>query len=202
MFDHMDCVMRTLAKKKTPWKEVLFFAVKLAQQNLSKYYAEVTPTTGMLLISEHILNPFQKLQLFRTWDKGMDINPEDVTSSTTQYQEAIVRYVENEYCAKHWRVLVIKQESLPSSNLIFSATVLGSCQSSFDQYDLSNDDDEYLMPDNVAEMTPGPSNHAARLLTALRLYLNSPPEAPKTRGQINPNLNDYHSDRMEISSTF
>jgi len=101
MFDHMDCVMRTLAKKKTPWKEVLFFAVKLAQQNLSKYYAEVTPTTGMLLISEHILNPFQKLQLFGMWDKGMDINPEDVTSSTTQYQEAIVRYVENEYCAKH-----------------------------------------------------------------------------------------------------
>jgi hypothetical protein len=32
--------------------------------------------------------------------------------------------------------------------------------------------------------------------------LNSPPEAPKNWGQINPNLNDYHSDPMEISSTF
>jgi len=30
MFDHMDCVMRALAKKNTPWKEDLFFAVKLA----------------------------------------------------------------------------------------------------------------------------------------------------------------------------
>jgi hypothetical protein len=30
MFDHMDGVMRALAKKKTPWKEHLFFAVKLA----------------------------------------------------------------------------------------------------------------------------------------------------------------------------
>ena len=29
-FDHMDGVMRALARKKTPWKEDLFFAVKLA----------------------------------------------------------------------------------------------------------------------------------------------------------------------------
>jgi hypothetical protein len=32
--------------------------------------------------------------------------------------------------------------------------------------------------------------------------LNSPPEAPKNWWQINPNLNDYHSDPMEFSSTF
>jgi len=31
--------------------------------------------------------------------------------------------------------------------------------------------------------------------------LNSPPEAPKNWGQINPSLNDYHSDPMEISRT-
>jgi hypothetical protein len=41
MFDHMDGVMRALAKNKTPLKEDLFFAVKLARQKLSKYYAEV-----------------------------------------------------------------------------------------------------------------------------------------------------------------
>jgi len=35
------------------------------------------------------------------WDKGMDINLEDETSYTTQYQEAFLKYVENEYCAKH-----------------------------------------------------------------------------------------------------
>jgi hypothetical protein len=39
-------------------------------------------------------------------------------------------------------------------------------------------------------------------LTTVRLYLNSPPEASKTWGQINPNLNDYHSNPMEISCTF
>jgi hypothetical protein len=32
--------------------------------------------------------------------------------------------------------------------------------------------------------------------------LNSPPEAPKNWGQINPNFIDYRSDPMEISSTF
>jgi hypothetical protein len=62
MFDHMDGVMRALAKKKTPWKQDMIFAVKLACQKLSKYYAEVTPTTGMLLISAHILDTFMKLQ--------------------------------------------------------------------------------------------------------------------------------------------
>jgi hypothetical protein len=39
-------------------------------------------------------------------------------------------------------------------------------------------------------------------LNPARLYLNSPPEAPNNWGQIDPNLNDYHSDQMEISSTF
>jgi len=64
MFDHVDGVMRALATKKTPWKEDLFFTVKLAQQKLSKYYAEVTPTTGMLRISTLILDPLRKLRSF------------------------------------------------------------------------------------------------------------------------------------------
>ena len=126
MFDHMNAMMRALAKK-TPWKEDLFFAVKLARQKLSNYYAKVTPTTGVLLISAQILDPFRMLPSFRKWDKGMDFNPPDETSYTTQYQEAFLKYVDNEYCAKHRRVPVIKHESLPSSNLIPSATVLGSC---------------------------------------------------------------------------
>jgi hypothetical protein len=108
MFDHMDGVMRALAKMKTQWKEDLFFAVKLARQKLSKYDTEVTPTTGMILISAHILDPFRKLRSFRKWDKGMDFNPEDETSYTTQYQEAFLKYVETEYCAKHGSVPVNK----------------------------------------------------------------------------------------------
>jgi hypothetical protein len=38
-------------------------------------------------------------------------------------------------------------------------------------------------------------------VTATRIYLNSPPKAPKNCGQINANLNDYHSNQVEISST-
>jgi hypothetical protein len=202
MFDHIDGVMRALAKKKTPWKEDLFFAVKLARQKLSKFYAEVTPTTGILLISAHIVDPFRKLRSFRMWEKGMDINPENETSYTTQYQVAFLKYVENEYCAKHRHVPVNNLETVPSCNFVPSATASGSYQSSFDSYDLSSDAEQYLTPNNVAETTPGRSDHAACLLTAARLYLNLPPEAPKNWGQINPNLNDYYSDPMEISSTF
>jgi hypothetical protein len=61
----------------------------------------------MLLITAHILDPFQKLRSFRNWDMGMDINPEDETSYTTQYQEAFQKYVENKYFAKHRRLPVI-----------------------------------------------------------------------------------------------
>jgi len=169
MFDHMDGMMRALNKKKTQWKEDLFFAVKCAQQKLSKYYTEVTPTTGMLLITAHILDPFRKLRSFRKWDKGMDINPEDETSYTTQYQEAFLKFVENEYCRKHRRLPVIKSDNTLNNNLSSFEMASRSGQSSNDPYNLSSIDDEYLMPTNVAETTPGRSDRAARLLTAARL---------------------------------
>jgi len=159
----MDGIMRALAKKKTQWKEDLFVAVKLARQKLFKYYAEVTPLTGMLLIIAHVLNPFWKLQSFSNREKGMDINPEDKASYTTQFQEAFLKYVENENCAKHWRVPVNKPESILSSNPIPSAMALGSGQSSFDSSDLPSDDEEYQTPNNVTEMTAGRSDRTARL---------------------------------------
>jgi hypothetical protein len=96
------------------------------------------PMTGMLLISTPIRNSFWTMQLFRKWDKGMDINPEDETSYTTHYQQAFLKYVENEYSAKHPHMPVNKLQSLPSSNPILSATASGYCRSSFDLYDVSN----------------------------------------------------------------
>jgi hypothetical protein len=99
--------------------------------------------SGMIVISIHILDPFSKLQSFRKWNMGMNIKPVHETSYTTQYQEAFLTYVENEYCAKHQLVLVNKLETVPSSNLVPSAMASGSYQSSFDLYDLSNDDEEY-----------------------------------------------------------
>jgi len=161
--------MRGLSKKNTPWKEDLFFAVKIARWKLSKYYAELTPTTGMLILPAHILDPFRKLWSFRKWDRGMDINSQDETFYTTQYQEALLKYVENEYCAKHRRVPVNTYQSLPSSDHISFTTASRSGQSSIDPYDFSSNDEEYLTPNNLAERTPGRCDCTARLLTAGRL---------------------------------
>jgi len=130
----------------------------------------------------------------------MVVNPENQTSSNTHYQDVFLKYVENEYCAKLRSVPFDKPESVPSNNLVLSLTAPGSGQSSFDPYDLSTDDTEYLIANTEAETTPRESDRTARWLSAARLYLNSLPEAPKNCGQINPNLNDYHSDPMEISS--
>jgi len=190
----------TLAKKKIQWKEDLYFAVKFAWQKLSKYSTDVTPTTGMILISAHILDPFRKLQSFRKWDRGMDITSEDETSYT-QYQEAFLKYVQNKYCAKHKSRLVTKPETIRNNNLVSSTMPSRSGQQSYDPYDSSSDDEEYLMLNNVAKTTPRRNNCAARLLTAARLYMNSPPVVPQNWGQVNMNPNDYHSDPMEISST-
>jgi len=96
MFDHMDGVMRALAMKNTPLKEDLAFAVKSIRLKRSKYYAEVTPTTGMGVISAHRVDPYRKSRWCRKWDKGMEIDPADETYYTTQYQGACVKYVENE----------------------------------------------------------------------------------------------------------
>jgi hypothetical protein len=176
--------------------------VKLDQQKLSNYYAEVTPSMGMHLISANIIDPFWKLRWCRKWDHQMDITPEDKTSYPTQYQQALLHYVEDEYCDNHRRVPVQKPESVPSSNHVPSTMATGSSQSSFDPCQVSSDDEDYLTPHNVAEMVPRKSDRAACILTVARLHLNSLPEAPKNWLHINSNLNDYHSGQMEISITF
>jgi len=75
MFNHMDGVLWAIAKKKTPLKEDLYFAMEFACQKLSKYSAVVTPTMGMLFIWAHILDLLCKLRSLKKWDKGLDINP-------------------------------------------------------------------------------------------------------------------------------
>jgi len=84
-FDHMDVIMQAVVPKRTQWKENLYCAVKVACQMVSKYYTEVTPTTGMLLISANILKPFRKLWSFRKCDTEFDINSKVKTSYTSQY---------------------------------------------------------------------------------------------------------------------
>jgi hypothetical protein len=51
----------------------------------------------------------------------MDMNPEDETSFTTQFQEAFMKYVENEYCVKHRYLPAAKPENIPNNNFVSSA---------------------------------------------------------------------------------
>jgi len=132
----------------------------------------------------------------------MDINPKDETSYTTLYHVALLKYVENEHCAKHRHLLVTKPKTITNDNLVSSAMASRSGQSSYDTYDLSSDDEEFLLANNVAETTPGRSDSAAYSLTPSRLVLHSAPELRQNWGQVNPNHNHYHSDVNENSSTF
>jgi len=175
--------------------------MKFAHQKLSNKYTEVTPTTGVVLISAEILDSFGTLRSFWKWDQGMDINPENETSYTTQYQEAFLKYVETEYSAEHQRLPITTPESVPHNNLFSPATVSRSGQSCYDPSDFFSDAEQFLMSENVAGTTAGWSNHAVRFLTAARLYLSSPHELRQKWGQINPNHNHYHSDPTEICST-
>lgn len=81
----------------------------------------------------------------------------------------------NAYCVKHSQLSVINPENVLSNNLIVSATASESAQSSFDPYDSSTDDEECVVPESVAETTPGQSDCSAGIFTATWFYLNSLP---------------------------
>jgi hypothetical protein len=102
------------------------------------------------------------LRSFRMWDNGMDTNSKDETSCTTQYQEAYLKYLQNEYCAEPLHLPVIKPKRVPTNTLFASGMDSRSVQSCYDLYDLSSHNEEYRMNHNEAEMTPGRSNPAAR----------------------------------------
>jgi len=144
MFNHTDGVIWALAKKITPWKEHLYFTVKVARQKLSKYHDEVTPMTGLLVISAHILDAIRKLRSYRTWDKVRDSNPEDEIFSTTHYQDAFLQYVQNEYCAQHRLMSVIDPQNVSHSIHFPSGNASGFGQSSFDPYGISSTDEDCL----------------------------------------------------------
>jgi hypothetical protein len=156
----------------------------------------------MLLIAAHILDPFRKLRSFRKWDKAMDVHPTDEGFFTVQFKDAFLRYVEHEYCSKDHIKPNFKLETSKQNNPFSTSPVSGSGHSFHHPHDLSSDDAEYITPANLVESTSRRSNRAARPLTATTLYLNSLPEVPRRWGQINPNLNDYCTDGMEVSSAF
>jgi len=98
--------------------------------------------TGMMLISANILDPFQTLQSFSKWDKGMVINREHETSYTTQYQEAFLMNVENKYCAKHCRLPVTESNNKTINIVSFYAMASRFGKASDVSSDLSSDNED------------------------------------------------------------
>jgi hypothetical protein len=110
--------------------------------------------TDMLLMALQSINPSQKWRSFQKCNKEMAINHGVKTYDTTQYQVVSLYYVENEYCSNHRQVQVNQPECVPSNNLFPTAMASGFGQSSFDLCDLCSDVEQYLTPNNVAEMRP------------------------------------------------
>jgi hypothetical protein len=168
----------------------------------ARYSIEVTPTMTIHYTSAHIFNSLQKLWSPQTFEKGMDGNPEAETFYTTQYNKEFLKNVDNEYCAKHQHGPVKKPENVQQHNFVPHAMASWAGQLTLDPHNLSSNDEEYLMPNNVAETTLGWCDCVKSLLSATRLCLRSPPEAPKNWGHTNAILNEYLSNPLEISSKF
>jgi len=197
----MDGVRGALAKEKIQWAEDWYFTVKFALQKLSKDYTDFTQMPGMHLTLAYIYDPIQKLRSFGTWGNMMDINPDGETYAIAQYHNSCWKYVENQKCAIHGSLPLIKPKSIPSNNLFSSTMSLTFGQSSYDPYVVSSNDEEYSVINNITEMMPRRSNRIEYLWPTARLSLNSLSEFPQIWGQLNQNLNDYHPDRMENSRT-
>jgi len=118
------------------------------------------------------------------WDKVLHINLENKTTYSIHYEEAFLKYVQNENCAKQPRLPITQPESILPNNLFSPLIASGSSQSSYDLYDLSDSDEKYLIHKNGARTTACQTKYTARLLTAARLYLNSPPELTQNWAQI------------------
>jgi hypothetical protein len=132
----------------------------------------------------------------------MDVILEDEGSFTAQYKDTFLKYMKHEYSSKD-RITPNFNLQTPNHNDPFSTLpVSGPGHSFYDPYDLSSEDAEYITPANIVESTPGRSHCAALLVTATTLNLNSPPEALRRWGRMNPIFNDYHTDAMQVSSAF
>lgn len=111
--------------------------------------------TGVHFISVYIFNRVWNLQSFSIWDSGIYINPEHKTSYSTLYDNVFETYEVNEFFADCGYLLIINTERIRSYNHFHFIQVSRSDQSCYDVHDWPSDNEEYLIPENVAETTPG-----------------------------------------------
>jgi len=97
-------------------------------------------------------------------------------------------------------ILIMYTQNNPSDNLFRSSAASASGQCSTDLYELSSKNEEYVMPRQVTEMTPGECTRAVCVLTAPMLNLTLPHELQKHWGHVNQNQNQVHSHPIAITN--
>jgi hypothetical protein len=100
VFDHFDSVLDALKSKKAQWQIDLREATQAARTVMMKYYDEIRPGAGTLIILGHILDPFRKIKAFKKWDIREGGKPSDEDSYTAQNRQVFLDYFEKHYASK------------------------------------------------------------------------------------------------------
>ena len=169
MFDHMDSVLKALSKKKIQWKRDIHRAVRCARTKLRKYYAKVTPETGLILILATMLDPFTKGQIFEGWDKEMGVGSGDQTSYSRQYSDAFLDYWEKQYVdidmAKIGKAKDVERQPIPRTEKSIRRIYL---------LDSSDEEDDCQIQETI-QCTPRTSSRKSHLMQQARQYLANVP---------------------------
>ena len=169
MFDHMDSVLKALSKKKIQWKRDIHKAVRCARTKLRKYYAKVTPETGLILILATMLDPFTKGQIFEGWDKEMGVGSGDQTSYSRQYSDAFLDYWEKQYVdidmANIGKAKDVERQPIPRTEKSIRRIYL---------LDSSDEEDDCQIQETI-QCTPRTSSRKSHLMQQARQYLANAP---------------------------
>jgi len=203
MFDHMEGIIKALAKKQIQWKVDIRRAMRSARSKLSAYYAEVTPESGLLLILVQMLDPYRKTRMFQHWDKRAGVSPASPGSYTSQYTQAFLDYWEKNYVSKMIEKATIKLEPAGPSPAKANAGSLPK-PSNFVYCVDSDSDDE--IPASLLTATPRRTNHRAQLVGIARQYLENSRIDAASIGQINPanddSLTDPDANPNDVTGSF
>ena len=206
MFDHMESVLKALAKKRTQWKKDIHKAVRAGRAKLREYYSNVTPGTGLLLILATILDPFRKLRTFERWDKDMGVSNDNADSYTRQYSDAFLDYWEKNYVIGDGEgTNEVKKEEFggPLSDLGENVSIGkkggGIKVYTIDSSDEDTDEEVTAKPNS----TPRSASRKAYLMQQARQYLANGRVDPNTLPQNQPQGDDLLSeDPEEVTASF
>lgn len=202
MFDHMEGAINVLKTKQTTWKKDIYHAVQAAHQKLQKYYSNVTPESGLLLILAALLDPFRKAKTFKGWDSKMNIDYRDPASYTFQYTEAFLRYWEANYILSNDSGK-IKSEMGEEGAILFD----DESQHTPDESIYISDSDDMGFEESVRStypiITPARASQRDRMKEVARSYLSTPPVNILAVNQYRPNIDDLKSeDPDEMTAGF